>query len=177
MFHEKLQELRKSRGMTQEELSEVLDVSRQSISKYESGTAEPSFEKLRMIAVYFGVSFDYLLGNGEKASTEKIVVNERSNRIAIISKIDGAMSSYYKFKLSKTVWKKKDQPAALLIGTDSTNMLEDNLTELAWYETVEAGQKEIEAIYAAIAAGESSYELQYDVAVKKKGLLGVQVVR
>ena len=64
-FHEKLQELRKNRGLTQEELSEVLYVSRTTISKWESGRGYPSIDSLKEISNYFSVSIDDLL-SGEK---------------------------------------------------------------------------------------------------------------
>ena len=46
-FHEKLQELRKAKGLTQEELAEVLYVSRTAISKWESGRGFPSIDSLK----------------------------------------------------------------------------------------------------------------------------------
>lgn len=64
-FNEKLQELRKSRGLTQEELAEELYVSRTAISKWESGRGYPSIESLKQIANYFSVTIDDLL-SGEK---------------------------------------------------------------------------------------------------------------
>lgn len=64
-FHEKLQELRKSRGLTQEELAESLYVSRTAISKWESGRGYPSIDSLKEIANYFSVSIDELL-SGDK---------------------------------------------------------------------------------------------------------------
>ena len=64
-FHEKLQELRKNRGLTQEELAEVLYVSRTTISKWESGRGYPSIDSLKEISNYFSVSIDDLL-SGEK---------------------------------------------------------------------------------------------------------------
>ena len=64
-FHEKLQELRKSRGLTQEELAEVLYVSRTAISKWESGRGYPNIDSLKEIAAYFSVTIDELL-SGEK---------------------------------------------------------------------------------------------------------------
>ncbi len=64
-FHEKLQELRKSRGLTQEELAEVLYVSRTAISKWESGRGYPSIDSLKEISRYFSVTIDELL-SGEK---------------------------------------------------------------------------------------------------------------
>ena len=52
-FHEKLQELRKGRGLTQEELAEILYVSRTAISKWESGKGYPSIDSLKGIAGFF----------------------------------------------------------------------------------------------------------------------------
>ena len=74
-FHEKLQELRKSRGLTQEELAEVLYVSRTAISKWESGRGYPSIDSLKGIAAYFSVTIDDLL-SGEKL----LSIAEKENR-------------------------------------------------------------------------------------------------
>lgn len=54
-FHEKLQELRKQRGMTQEELATALYVSRTAVSKLESGRGYPSIDSLKAISGFFGV--------------------------------------------------------------------------------------------------------------------------
>ncbi len=64
-FHEKLQELRKQKKLTQEELSEILFVSRTAISKWESGRGYPSIDSLKAIAEFFGVTIDELLSNKE----------------------------------------------------------------------------------------------------------------
>lgn len=64
-FNEKLQELRKNRGLTQEELAELLFVSRAAVSKWESGRGYPNIESLKEIAKFFLVSIDELL-SGEK---------------------------------------------------------------------------------------------------------------
>lgn len=62
-FYEKLQKLRKSRGLTQEELAELLYVSRTAISKWESGREYPNIESLKAISRYFSVSLDDLLSS------------------------------------------------------------------------------------------------------------------
>lgn len=67
-FNEKLQELRKNRGMTQEELAEVLYVSRTTISKWELGRGYPSIDSLKDISKFFSVSIDDLL-SGENLLT------------------------------------------------------------------------------------------------------------
>lgn len=66
MLSEKLYKLRKGSGLSQEQLAEKLNVSRQAISKWESGTAVPESEKLVTISNYFGVSVDYLLKEEEE---------------------------------------------------------------------------------------------------------------
>lgn len=60
-FHEKLQELRKQRGMTQEELAKALYVSRTAVSKWESARGYPSIESLKVISGFFHISIDDLL--------------------------------------------------------------------------------------------------------------------
>lgn len=67
-FNEKLQELRRRKGLTQEELAEVLFVSRTAISKWESGRGLPSIESLKAISVYFSISLDELLSGKELLS-------------------------------------------------------------------------------------------------------------
>ena len=67
-FNEKLQELRKNKGLTQEELAEALYVSRTAISKWESGRGYPSIDSLKEIAKYFSVTIDELLSSDEVLS-------------------------------------------------------------------------------------------------------------
>lgn len=64
-FHEKLQELRKNKGLTQEELAKELYVSRTAISKWESGRGYPSIDSLKEISKFFSVSIDDLLSSEE----------------------------------------------------------------------------------------------------------------
>jgi len=64
-FNEKLQELRKGRGLTQEELAEKLFVSRTAISKWESGRGYPSIDSLKEIARFFSVTIDELICSEE----------------------------------------------------------------------------------------------------------------
>ena len=77
-FSEKLQELRKAKGLTQEELAEALYVSRTAVSKWESGRGYPSIDSLKEISRYFSVSIDDLL-SGEKILS--IAENENKNNI------------------------------------------------------------------------------------------------
>jgi len=62
---EKIQKLRKEKNLSQEELGEKVNVSRQSVSKWESGLAMPEIEKLITLSEIFEVTTDYLLKEGE----------------------------------------------------------------------------------------------------------------
>lgn len=64
-FQDKLKELRKNRGLTQEELAQALFVSRTAISKWESGKGYPNIDSLKAISKYFCVSLDDLLSTDE----------------------------------------------------------------------------------------------------------------
>lgn len=64
-FNEKLQELRKQKGITQEELAKYLYVSRTAISKWESGRGYPGIDSLKAIAKFFSVTVDELLSSDE----------------------------------------------------------------------------------------------------------------
>lgn len=77
-FHEKLQELRKNRGLTQEELAEALFVSRTAVSKWESGRGYPNIDSLKEISKFFSVSIDDLL-SGERL----LSIAEKENRSSI----------------------------------------------------------------------------------------------
>ena len=78
---EKLQLLRKSRGLSQEQLAAELDVSRQAISKWECGDSTPDLDKLRAICTYFGVTTDHLIWeNQEDAPKAAVPAKERAAR-------------------------------------------------------------------------------------------------
>ena len=70
-FNEKLQELRKSRGLTQDELADMLYVSRTAISKWETGRGYPSLDSLKAIAEFFSVTVDELLSGEEILTVAK----------------------------------------------------------------------------------------------------------
>ena len=61
IFSEKLQLIRKSKGLTQEELAEKLEVSRQAVAKWESGQVYPDINNLIQISNLFNVTVDYLV--------------------------------------------------------------------------------------------------------------------
>ena len=69
-FHEKLVRLRKRRGLTQAQAAELVDTSRQAISKWESGTGVPTLENIKALVRVYGVSFDTLLDDSRDLEDE-----------------------------------------------------------------------------------------------------------
>ena len=88
-FNEKLQELRKSKSLTQEELADALFVSRTAISKWESGRGYPSLESLKQISRYFAVSIDELICSEEIISAAE--EEEKENLDRYLSLLCGAL--------------------------------------------------------------------------------------
>lgn len=89
-FHEKLQQLRKQKGLTQEALAEALFVSRTAISKWESGRGYPSIDSLKALSGFFSVSIDELL-SGEELLTiarEDTMEKESSFRSLVFGLLD-----------------------------------------------------------------------------------------
>ena len=73
----KIKQLREERKMTQKDIAEILDVEPGTISKYESGTIEPSIESLKKLSETFNVTIDELLKeDGEKFDISKINILE-----------------------------------------------------------------------------------------------------
>ena len=71
-FNERLLELRKKNGWSQEELGYKLDVSRQTISKWESGQTTPELEKLRTLSKIFDISVDELINEEDIVKKENV---------------------------------------------------------------------------------------------------------
>ena len=73
---EKISILRRQKGMSQENLAEVLDVSRQAVSRWEVGECLPDINNIVQLSKAFDVTTDYLLKNGSLAVTEAVVLQE-----------------------------------------------------------------------------------------------------
>lgn len=80
-FSKKLQNLRKQKGITQEELANKLYVSRTAVSKWESNRGYPSLDSLKDIANYFDVTLDELLSSKELVSVCEEVSTKKINKL------------------------------------------------------------------------------------------------
>lgn len=77
-FGERLYRLRSEKNLSQEQLAELLDVSRQSISKWENDKAYPEMTRLLFLSDYFQVSLDYLMrGTEEKSAVADLAILDK----------------------------------------------------------------------------------------------------
>ena len=72
----KLVSLRKQKGLTQMELAEKLNVSRQAISRWEVGAAVPSTDNLNVLGDLYGVSVDYLLDDNTRDAANNVAIEQ-----------------------------------------------------------------------------------------------------
>ncbi len=89
LFQEKLIKLRKEKGMTQEDVAFEVGVSRQSVSKWETGDAEPNVSTLKALSKVLGVTVDYLLDEDEISSfpvAERCVGINEANALLTVSR-------------------------------------------------------------------------------------------
>ena len=103
-LYEKIIKLRKEKGLSQEEFGNAINVSRQAISKWESEQTKPDIDKLKEIAKFFNVSYDYLLNDEidnieetKKETSKKINVKKIIIRILIVFIAIYLTVSLYKF--------------------------------------------------------------------------------
>lgn len=82
---EKIYNLRKSKNMSQETLANMLNVSRQTISKWETGESNPDFDKIVPLCDFFGISTDELLRGTSNYLEQEIVVEKNKNKALMIS--------------------------------------------------------------------------------------------
>jgi len=83
-FGERLYGLRKTKNISQEELAEILDVSRQSISKWENDRAYPEMTRLLFMSEYFEVSLDYLMRGTEEENKEESMAKYKAKNMLLI---------------------------------------------------------------------------------------------
>ncbi len=69
-FKDRIKSLRLAKGLTQDDLAEVLNYGRTAIANYEAGRSEPAYTDLLRISNYFSCSIDYLLGKTDKVSND-----------------------------------------------------------------------------------------------------------
>ena len=174
-FAENLKQLRKVQQLSQEELAEILDVSRQAVSKWEQGIGYPEVEKLLLLSSKLSVSLDSLMETeiSQKSNTQ---MQNATGTITITSPIERVIATCHKVVSSQKMSSGKSSPQYALFGKNEGNGFfgEEPTTFLGWYATEEDISKEIMEIHDAIVNGIATYTLQYNVRTRKR-LLGIKI--
>lgn len=111
---DRIQQLRKAKGISQEELADKIGVSRQAVSKWESEQTTPDVEKVLLLSDYFEVTTDYLLKGIEPAPRETPPVKEKPN--ALVFSITGTAFNCMGLILAAMVWHEEQTATATAIG-------------------------------------------------------------
>ncbi len=82
--------VRKNRGISQQQLADVLGISQQSVNKYENHNIEPDIATLIKISDYFGISVDFLIGRSENEDVEKMILTDERYVLNIYRSLDAA---------------------------------------------------------------------------------------
>lgn len=165
-FADNLKSIRKERHISQEELAEIMGVSRQAVSKWEQGSGYPEVEKLIVLTKELNVSLDYLmLGEKEPAQNSRNLSNHMivpTGKITIKSYDGKSIVNCYKVLASHVMYRaKNDEPKYWLIGVNSGAFWGEKSIVLGWYADEEKIKREMDEIAQAINNGIPAYEIKY----------------
>ena len=169
-FGSNLKRKRVAKGYTQEQFSELLGVSRQAVSLWESDSGYPEVEKLLEIAKILDVSLDWLF-YGIETHTPQLISSD--GKISIYSPLQNVIVRCNTVTVSVQKNCKSNQPEYALIAMDEADksvFAANSRTVVGWYKNKADISKEIEEIYNAICQKQGNYTIKYAAKVKQKGL-------
>lgn len=172
-FGNNLRLIRREKGITQGQLADMLHVSRQAVSKWESNSGYPETDKLMLLAKKLKISIDYLLDNKPADATEEkeVAFPEEECMISIESYDKSQMVNCLSVRYSRIAFSGKNEPKYILEAVDRIGFFGAHTVILGWYEDEETVRKEVEAILAHVGAGKKTYTLKYftDVSISVWG--------
>lgn len=168
-FADNLKQLRRDKHLSQEELAELLHVSRQAVSKWEQGIGYPEVENLLLLSRELNISLDQLLSTGFTPEAE----NGRASAgtaVCITSPHENVIANCYRFLSSQKFLGGKGSPHYALFGvsTGPSSFWGEASVFLGWYADKEQITKEILEIQNAIAHGLKTYTLKYSVSTERR---------
>ena len=168
-FSDRLKEARRCAHLSQEELAELLNVSRQAVGKWEQGLAYPEMEKLIALCAVLNVSTDALLADELPKSCRRTdsapapagsILILAENGISLVRCVNVLCSQRYKTRRG---------PKYALFGVSSpSSVWGPHNTFLGWYADEASVRQEMQAIREAMGRGDADYALQYNAKVRKK---------
>ena len=168
-FSENLKQIRREHHLSQEELAELLDVSRQAVSKWEQGQGYPEVEKLLLLSKKLNISLDALMSNEIGCDRGSKGTNVTGS-IVITSPHENVIANCYKVAATGKMRGGKNSPQYILFGVDrgGSNFWGEPTTFLGWYASEEQISKEIAQIQNAISKGIPTYTLQFSAKTKRR---------
>ncbi len=165
-FAENLKQIRKEHHLSQEELAEMVGVSRQAVSKWEQDMGYPEVETLLLLSEKLNVSLDALLARSTACRPEQDTIDS----IVITSPHENVVVTCYKVAASAKMRGGKRSPRYALFGVSrgSPSFWGEPTTFLGWYADEANISKEINAIHQAILQRSPSYTLQYSARTERR---------
>lgn len=151
-LNEKLIKIRKEKGLSQEEFGNQINVSRQAVSKWETGETTPDIKKIKEIVQKFNVTYEYLLNdeieNKEEKQEKSEPIKKGSKKtilkIALIILLLYGITSIYKFVAFYTFYKKADSFQEENYSMFMEMKSSDNSLKPITHTTTKVGNKKIE---------------------------------
>ena len=175
-FAENLKQLRKEKQLSQEELAEILDVSRQAVSKWEQGIGYPEVEKLLLLSSKLKISLDSLMATEIAQETNSKNTNA-TGTIVITSPHENVIATCDKVLSSGKMFGGKSSPQYALFGVSNSISFfgGEPTTFLGWYADNEQLTKEISEIQNAIVNGIATYTLKYSAKTERRWT-GIKII-
>ena len=168
-FSKNLKQIRREHHLSQEALAELLDVSRQAVSKWELGQGYPEVEKLLLLSRKLNISLDALMSN-EIGCDHGANGTNVTGSIVITSPHENVIANCYKVAATGKMRGGKNSPQYILFGVDrgGSSFWGAPTTFLGWYASEEQISKEIAEINRAISQGIPTYTLQYSAKTERR---------
>ncbi|MBR2132847.1 MAG: helix-turn-helix transcriptional regulator [Oscillospiraceae bacterium] len=168
-FSENLKQIRKEKYLSQDDLAELLGVSRQAVSKWEQGMGYPEAETLLLLSSKLNVSLDALM-SAEIACGAGADHTEITGDIVITSPNENVIASCYKVMTNGKLCGGKSAPQYALFGVSrgGSSFWGEPTTFLGWYASRELISQEVEEIHRAITRGIPTYILQYSAKTERR---------
>ena len=168
-FADRLKEARRISGLSQEELAEQLDVSRQAVGKWEQGQSYPEVEKLLTLCAVLNTSLDALMADELPQSSRTEVTPTVPSESILIRAQNGTNLVRCIHVQCSQPYKSRRGPKYALFGVSGySDFWGPHNHFLGWYADEASVQAEIKAIQKAMRRGEADYVLQYNIQVRRR---------
>ena len=150
-------------------MAELLDVSRQAVSKWEQGQGYPEVEKLLLLSSELNISLDALMSN-EDGSDRCSKGTNVTGSIIITSPHENVIANCCKVAANGKIRGGKNSPQYILFGVDrgGSDFWGEPTTFRGWYAGEEQISKEIAQIHNAISKGMPTYTLQFSAKTQRR---------